>query len=134
MGEWFEIKVRALLGSDAEDDKEVTILGRTVRWTKDGIEYEADKKHRDMLIDHFGFKDGTKGLTVNGSKVDNEKEDPEGKTPLDKEEAKIYRGLAARLNFLSLDCPDLQFPIKECSKDMANPTRDSFKKVKKIPV
>ena len=29
---WFEIKVRATLGPDKKDDKEVVILGRTVRW------------------------------------------------------------------------------------------------------
>jgi len=35
---WFEIKVRAILGSDPMDDKEVVILGRIVRWTHHGIE------------------------------------------------------------------------------------------------
>ena len=36
MESWFEIKVRAILGPDQEDNKEVTILGRIVRWTSDG--------------------------------------------------------------------------------------------------
>ena len=37
MSDWFEIKVRAKLGPKDDDDKEVTILGRTVRWTVWGI-------------------------------------------------------------------------------------------------
>ncbi len=44
MAEWYEIKVRALLGPEAGDDKEITILNRTVRWKKNEIEYEADRK------------------------------------------------------------------------------------------
>ena len=52
---WFEIKVRAALGPDEHDDIEATILGRIVRWTQKGIEYEADPKHRKMILDYFGL-------------------------------------------------------------------------------
>ena len=48
---WFEIKVRALMGEDANDDKEVVILGRIVKWTADGIEYQADPKHRRLIME-----------------------------------------------------------------------------------
>ena len=40
MRTWFEIKVRGVLGPDLKDDKEVVILGRTVRWKSWGIEWE----------------------------------------------------------------------------------------------
>ena len=56
MSTWFEVKVRARLGPDRDDDKEVTILGRRVRWTEKGIEYEADPKHRMMVLDAFGLQ------------------------------------------------------------------------------
>eukprot|EP00973_Karenia_brevis_P011532 1559933-Karenia_brevis.AAC.1 len=48
-----------------------------------------------------------------------------------KAEAKEFRGLAARLKFMSLDCADLQFAIKQCSKDMANPKIVSWRALKK---
>ena len=32
MKEWFEVKIRARLGEDDKDDKEVTLLGRIIRW------------------------------------------------------------------------------------------------------
>ena len=39
MRKWFEIKVRALLGPEANDDNEVVILGRVVRWMGSGMEF-----------------------------------------------------------------------------------------------
>ena len=51
MGKWDEIKVRGRLGPDAQDDKQIVILGRTVTWTKEGIEYKADKRHRELILD-----------------------------------------------------------------------------------
>ena len=50
---------------------------------------------------------------------------------LGKEEATLFRAMAARMNFLSLDCPDLQFPVKGCAREMAGPRRGSFKQIKR---
>ena len=36
---------------------------------------------------------------------------------LDKEGGTDYRANSARMNFLSLDCPDLQFPSKASSRE-----------------
>jgi hypothetical protein len=36
------------------------------------------------------------------------------------------------MNYLGLDCPDLQFPVKQCSREMSNPTKGSWKLAKKI--
>ena len=108
MESWFPIKVRAKLGMDKGDDKSVTILGREVRWTGEGIEYEADPRHRKNILDYFGFEEGAKPLSHNGNKENKEEEWEEEE--LEREEAKGVGGLAATFNFLSQDCPDLQFP------------------------
>ena len=42
MRQFWIIKVRAVLGPEASDGKEVSILNRLVRWTKDCLLYEAD--------------------------------------------------------------------------------------------
>ena len=68
---WLEVKVRAMLGPDPSDDKEVVILGRVVQWMETGISYQADPKHRQMLLEHFGFVENSRILSVNGDK-DNE--------------------------------------------------------------
>ena len=45
--------------------------------------------------------------------------------PLNAQDAKVFRGLAARLNYLAQDRPDVQFAAKEVSRRMARPsTRD----------
>ena len=40
--------------------------------------------------------------------------------------------MAARMNFLSLDCPDLQFTVKDSSREMANPKESSWQEAKKV--
>eukprot|EP00973_Karenia_brevis_P074336 10328040-Karenia_brevis.AAC.1 len=65
-----EIKVRAVLGPDPKDDKQVTILGRIVRWVEEGIEEEADPKHRKIILEYFGFNSKTKPILMNGDKED----------------------------------------------------------------
>lgn len=44
--EWFEVKVRFVLGREADDDKDIVVLGRMVRWTQDDVELEADERPR----------------------------------------------------------------------------------------
>ena len=130
MKSWFDIKVRAMLGEDPEDDKGVTILARIVRWTDEGIEFEADPKHRSLIMEAFGFKEGSRGLVRNGGGDEKEEEgDDEG---MEEKEGTEFRGVAARMNFLGQDCPDLQFPVKECSKRMARPTKGAWKVAKRI--
>ena len=51
---------------------------------------------------------------------------------LGRKEVKSCRGAAARLNFSSQDSPDLQFPVKQGSREMAHPVRGSWKKLKKV--
>ena len=127
---WFDIKVQAILGEDSGDDKEVTILGRIVRWTDNGIEFEADPKHRRLIMDTFRFKEDSRGLVNNGEKDVGREEGDEQE--MEKEESTEFRGVAARMNFLGQDCPDLQFPVKECSKQMAKPTKRAWKSAKKM--
>ena len=130
MMSWFEVKVRARLGPDKSDDSEVTILGRTVRWKDWGIEYEADPRHRSEVLNYFGFNDRTSGQLTNG-RVDECKEEVD-EVELSESEATKFRGLAAKVNFLAQDCPDLQFPAKEVCRDMSCPTVASWARLKRL--
>lgn len=131
MKSWFDIKLRSILGSGPKDDREVVILGRIVRITPQGMEYEADPKHRRLVLEHFGFDDSSRSLTHNGE-TDWKEDDGWDQELLESGDATVFRGLSARLNFLSLDCPDLQHPTKELSRDMAKPRNISWKRMKKI--
>ena len=83
-----------------------------------------------MIINFFGFREGTKALNVNGDKEGREEDWELEELPRD--EAKPYRGVATRMNFLGLDCPHIQFAIKDCQTDMGTPTRGSWKRAKKM--
>jgi hypothetical protein len=130
MESWFQVKVRGVLGMGLKDDKRIDILGRTVKWDEDGIRYEADTKHREKIMKYFGFNEGTKGSSVNGEKED-KIEDWEDQ-PLEPHEAKEFRSVVARMNYFGTDCPDLQFPVKQCSREMSSPNKGSWKMAKKI--
>ena len=118
------------MGPEAGDDKEIVILGRVVHVTEDGYEYEADPRHKKVIMDFFGFEGNTRSLAYNGDKDD--KEEDWELEDLDREGAKSYRGIAARMNFMSLDCPNLQFAIKGCQRDMGSPKLGSWKLLKKV--
>ena len=85
------------------DDKHVVILGWHVRWTGGGIEYEADPKHRKLIMKHFGFDEESSGLVFNGEK-DWKKEEEWEEVLLEKDEVTVFRGVAARANFLPVPC------------------------------
>ena len=87
MAKLFDIKLRAILGDEPNDQKEVVILGRVVRWGERGIEYEADPKHRQLVLEGFGLNDESKSLTVNGHREDRQPEEWEAEL-LDKKRRK----------------------------------------------
>jgi hypothetical protein len=122
---WFDIKMRGIIGPEEHDLKEMSILGRTVRFKDWGIEYEADPKHRRVVLEFFGFQEGTRELQGNGSPEEaGEKEDEEGVGGSHTE----YRALVARLNYLAQDSPELVYPVMECSRGMSDPKAGDWRK------
>ena len=61
-----EVTFRARLGPSEEEDKAVRILNRIVEWADDGIKYEADQRHAEILINEFGLQ-ATKGVDTPAS-------------------------------------------------------------------
>jgi hypothetical protein len=55
MSEWYEVKDRGIMGSGVDEVRDVTILGRRLRWVEGGLEYEADEKHREELMKMEGL-------------------------------------------------------------------------------
>ena len=61
-----------------------------------------------------------------------QKEIAADETPLEKGDAKVFRGVAARLNYMGPDRPDMQYAIKECARCMANPRVCDWSLLKKV--
>jgi len=135
MGSWFEIKVRGKIGPEVGDNKEMTILNRTITWEEWGIKIVADPKHAERLIDFFGLEENSSTVVSIGKKdTDDKLEDDEEKDEsevLGGREQTIYRGLAATLNYLAQDRYDIQFGGKELCREMAVPTTASMAKMKR---
>ena len=107
----YELKNRGRLGSGREDVRRIDILGRIVEWTEEGVKWSGDPRHQRILEEHFGMNADTKVLSKNGYDDDPEQDDPND--DLDKVEGKVFRGLAARLNYMAQDNVFIQFPAKE---------------------
>ena len=48
--EHLELKVSGKLGPEETDDKQVRILNRTVEWTPEGVRYEPDARHAEIVV------------------------------------------------------------------------------------
>ena len=77
----------------------------------------------------LGLEEESKELTIpceKGVKVLEEEEEY-----LDGKGSTKYRGMTARLNYLSQDRTDIQYAVKELSKCMANPSVGAMRKLKR---
>ena len=173
--EEFEIKTE-VLGPRHDQKKQIRVLNRVIAWGEDGITYEADQRHAELIIGELGL-DNAKAVATPGSREDASKAGPptstttttnvlqhdheanafmetaeiyederlldatilrtetEGLTVqklLDANDAKLFRGIAARLNYLAQDRPDLQFAAKEVSRRMARPTDGDWLLLKRV--
>jgi hypothetical protein len=122
MQEVYELKIRAVLGDEHDDDKEIAILNRMLTWMPGYLEYEADEKQVREILKYFDLDSTSKSLGAPSVK-ESSSEVTEHSEPLDAQGKTEFRGLAARANYLSLDCMDIQLTTKEICRDMASPTQ-----------
>ena len=98
-----------------------------VQWTREGIEYEADQRHAEIIVKEMGLEEGSRSLAAPGRKEGNEDD-----TLLEPKEASKYRALVARGNYLGQDRSDIQFTIKELSRTMGTPTQGGWNRLKRF--
>ena len=53
-----------MIGDDPRDDKEIIILNRKLTWDGEALNPQPDPKHRTAILDAFGLKEESKGLTI----------------------------------------------------------------------
>ena len=139
MEEVYDLK-STVLGPEEHNQKELRILNRTVRWTTEGIEYEGDQRHAEVIIKELGMQD-QKPLSTPGAPeimVDVEKEaevkDKEELHRKAREEGpdSLYCALAARINYMAQDRFDLTFASNWSSQFMSQPTPAGWKVIRRI--
>ena len=135
MAKWFEIKVRAVLGPEEKDDKEVRMLNRYVRLVNlpDGefqVEYEADPRHAELISKQLNLERAnsvvTPGVKLKSGDLQNYS------TPLPPSAASVFRSLTMRACYLAQDRADLAFSAKECARMMSQPTELGWTALKRI--
>ena len=136
---WMEGQLRArydikneFLGPDAHHQQEIRVLNRYIRWAQRGLEYEPDQRHAELIIRDMGMRKAHQA-PIPGIAATKAEERQYAQSPqLNCKDATAFRGLAARLNYLALDRPELQFAAKETSKKMAQPREADWLKLKRV--
>lgn len=108
--------------------RELRVLGRRIRWTSDGVVYEHDERHVQRILEQMEL---TQAKPVGTPTVRQDQVHAEEDTPLRPGDATAYRALAARMNYLAVDRPDLSFATKEICKSMSSPMQKDWEKIKR---
>ena len=109
-------------------EKELIVLNRTIRWGSNGIVYRHDARHINTLVEKLGLGDAK--IVQTPATVDNENNYcPE--PGLKWSEAREYRSDTARCNYIAADRPDLCFITNELCQNMAAPTSEAQRKLKR---
>ena len=87
------------------------------------MEYEADTKHVEELIKAQGLDEDSNPAAGPAIKWKEEDEALKAEELDSREEQKAFRASAARMNYLGLDRPDIQYATKELCQGMAAPSR-----------
>ena len=108
------------------------IFNRIVRATENGWEYDADRRHGELIIQAMGLAEAKlRGITSPGEDL-KQWDLEEDEKLLDMKAGSEYRQVAARANFLALDRPDIQFSVKEICSAVSSPTVGDRKKIKRL--
>ena len=125
----YELKEGARLGPGEHDDKEGRVLNRIVRWTDEGLVYEADPRQHEKLVQGLGLE-GAKAVATPCVKptMGQIRED----VPLAANKLSHFRALAARCNYLAADRPDCIYAAKEVFRWMSSPTELGLQNLKRL--
>ena len=120
----YSLVVHDVLGLQSGDPKKISVLGRQLVWTEGGIVHEADPEHARKVIHDLGLAPSSNGLDKPCVR-ETLREIEQGATEFESTDATQFRSIAARVNYLSTDRPDLQWM-------MARPTAGCWAKLKRL--
>ena len=114
------ISERGILGPPGVEGtvQEIRHLNRIICWTREGITWESDPRHVDLVIQAMGVTQ-----KVSTPLVKEKLDDIEDDEMLSAADMKEYQSLTMRLGYVSQDRPDLQRTVRELAKGMCRPTQ-----------
>ena len=102
-------------------------LNRIIRWGSEGIEYEPDPQHVDLVVKTLKV---TRPVTTPLVRENPNAADEED-VPLSEESATIYRSCTMRIGYIAQDRTDLQRVTRELAKGMSSPTERHLEQLKR---
>ena len=125
--EWMVVE-RGILGPPGTPNtiQDIRVLNRIISWKDEGIWWEPDSRHADLVVEILESKMGSEGRQ--GSKVKTPIAKPtaddmeKDKEFLSAEEASVYRSVAMRAAYLAQDRPDLQVATRSLAQGLQQPT------------
>ena len=135
---WFFVKLqefwvvtnRGILGPPGYHDcvQSIRVLGSTVEWTADGITWEADRRHAELIKKSFGVT----GRSVTSPGVRDKLTNIVGEVPIDKAASDRYRADTMRAQYLSSDRPDFQIVCRDLARKMQHPSNLNEMRLKRL--
>ena len=112
------------------------MLNRIIRWTNEGIEYEADPRQVEIILKQMDMQDSKPVVTL-GTKDEGtlKSGDGEGKeVGSDQPESRrsTYRAIVAGANYLPPDRPDISFAVKELARAMSSPKLGDWERLERL--
>ena len=129
------------MGLEAGQEREIRVLNRILRWESNGIVYEPDQRHAEMIIRDLSLETAGSVLTPGTRAEHDVASAPSGMPSIEledepelmsAEDSTRFRGLGARCNYLAQDRADIQFACKEASRRMARPRCGDWQLLKRI--
>lgn len=125
----YEINTQRLQPTNG-DLVEGMVLARIRRWTRQGWQLEADPRHCELIMEQLQLQ--TERPLSSRYADDDSKDDEGGNDDLTGQNITVFRGIAVRMNHLSLGRPDLIFTAKEACRDMSRPSVSYVAKLRRI--
>ncbi len=112
----------------------VRILSRIAKVTDEGLEYEADQRHAEILAQDVGIDGSSRGVvTPEAARTSERGQLHEGEGRADREGGdNLLRGIAARGNYLGQDRMGVQFAAKEVSRFTSKPEAQDWSSAKRL--
>ena len=99
--------------------------------TKEGIEYEADQRHAELIIREMGLKEDSNSVNSPGAPDSKEMKEQDWEEEADGDN-KLYRAIATWAIYLGQDRMDIQFAAKAISRFTRAPEKVDWARAKRL--
>ena len=125
----YELTTQRRLGPCPEDASECVIFKRVIRWTQDGLEYEADPRQVEKLVAECGMA-ATNSVAIPGIRLAFSEPEKDQELPVRFHSA--FRGGSGTTLYLAADRPGCHFAAKGVCRWMSKPIEAAWAALERL--